>query len=103
MPPARPHSKSPSPTDIRKWLASCSKLRFPPAILETKNLLESAELAIRIVLWRLQPPLPTGDAGGFRTVFCAGFADGFGEVVADGAFGEVELLGHAAGGEAVGG
>ena len=51
----------------------------------------------------LEPAFGAGDAGGVDAVGGAEFGDGFGEVVADGAFGEVEFGGDFGGGAAVAG
>src|ERR1700685_1016390 len=51
----------------------------------------------------LQPSLGSGDSCRFHSVACAQFADGFGEVVADGAVGEVELRGDVTAGQAFAG
>jgi len=48
----------------------------------------------------LQPPLFASQTGRFGAVGGAEFADGFGEVVAHGALGEVDLLGDLGVGEA---
>ena len=51
----------------------------------------------------LEPAAGAGDAGGVDAVGGAEFGDGFGEVVADGAFGEAKLGGDFRGGAAVAG
>ena len=51
----------------------------------------------------LQPPLLASQASRFRTVGGAELTDGFGEVIAHGALGEVDLLGDLGVGEAFAG